>query len=36
VLKALTAEEREVLERVLGKLQARAEAMLGDPSRGFD
>ena len=34
-LKALTAEEREVLERVLGKLQARADEMLGDAQLGF-
>jgi DNA-binding MarR family transcriptional regulator len=36
VLKALTAEERVVLERALGKLQARAEEMLGKPGFGFD
>lgn len=35
VLKALTAEERETLERILGKLQLRAEEMLGDPGLGF-
>jgi DNA-binding MarR family transcriptional regulator len=35
VLRALTAGEREVLERALGKLQARAEEMLGDPDLGF-
>jgi DNA-binding MarR family transcriptional regulator len=35
VLRALTAEEREMLERVLGKLQARAEQMLGEPDLGF-
>jgi DNA-binding MarR family transcriptional regulator len=35
VLKALTAEERQTLERILGKLQARAEEMLGDPGLGF-
>lgn len=35
VLKVLTAEEREVLERALGKLQARAEEMLGKPALGF-
>jgi DNA-binding MarR family transcriptional regulator len=36
VLKVLTAEEREVLERALGKLQARAEEMLGASGLGFD
>lgn len=36
VLKALTAEERQVLERALGKLQARAEEMLGASGLGFD
>ena len=36
VLKALSAEERQVLERALAKLQARAEAMLGDPGLGFE
>jgi DNA-binding MarR family transcriptional regulator len=35
VLKVLTAEEREILERILGKLQTRAEEMLGDPGLGF-
>ena len=35
VLKTLTAEERETLECILGKLQARAEQMLGDPGLGF-
>ena len=35
VLKVLTAEERRVLEGVLGKLQARAEEMLGAPELGF-
>jgi DNA-binding MarR family transcriptional regulator len=35
VLKALTPEERQVLERALAKLQARAEEMLGDPGLGF-
>ena len=35
VLKALTAEERQVLERALGKLQERAEEMLGDSGLGF-
>src|SRR5688572_17362422 len=35
VLKSLTAEERETLERILGKLQLRAEEMLGDPGLGF-
>jgi DNA-binding MarR family transcriptional regulator len=34
-LKALTAEERRVLEGALGKLQARAEEMLGEPELGF-
>lgn len=36
VLKVLTAEEREVLERILGRLQARAEQMLGERGHGFD
>jgi DNA-binding MarR family transcriptional regulator len=36
VLKVLTVEEREVLERALGKLQARAEEMLGASGLGFD
>jgi len=35
VLEALAAEEREVLERILGKLQARAEEMLAEPGLGF-
>lgn len=35
VLKALTAQERETLDRILGKLQVRAEEMLGDPGLGF-
>jgi DNA-binding MarR family transcriptional regulator len=35
VLKALTAQERQTLERVLGKLQMRAEEMLSEPSLGF-
>ena len=35
VLKVLTAEERRVLEGILGKLQARAEEMLGEPELGF-
>ena len=35
VLQPLTLEEREVLERALNKLQARAEEMLGDPELGF-
>jgi DNA-binding MarR family transcriptional regulator len=35
VLKALTAEEREILERILNKLQVRAEEMLGDSGLGF-
>jgi DNA-binding MarR family transcriptional regulator len=35
VLKVLTAEERRVLEGVLGKLQTRAEEMLGEPELGF-
>ena len=34
-LKALTAQEREVLERILNKLQLRAEEMLGEPGLGF-
>ena len=36
VLKTLTAEERRMLEGVLGKLQARAEEMLDQPGLGFD
>lgn len=36
VLKVLTAEERQVLERALGKLQSRAEEMLGASGLGFD
>lgn len=36
VLKALTAEERQTLERILGKLQTRAEEMLGARGLGFD
>jgi DNA-binding MarR family transcriptional regulator len=35
VLAALSATEREVLERVLGKLQARAAAMLSRRDLGF-
>jgi DNA-binding MarR family transcriptional regulator len=35
LLASLSAEEREVLERSLGKLQARAAAMLADPDSGF-
>ena len=35
VLGALTAEERRVLEGILGKLQARAEEMLDEPELGF-
>jgi DNA-binding MarR family transcriptional regulator len=35
ILKALTAEEREILERILNKLQVRAEEMLGDSGLGF-
>jgi DNA-binding MarR family transcriptional regulator len=35
VLQALTAQERRVLERILDKLQARAEHMLGEPGLGF-
>jgi len=35
VLMALTAGEREVLERVLNKLQVRAEEILGEPGLGF-
>ena len=34
-LKALTAEERQILERILGKLQARADEMLAEPEFGF-
>jgi DNA-binding MarR family transcriptional regulator len=34
-LKALNAKERQALERILGKLQARAEEMLGAPGLGF-
>ena len=36
VLKALTAGERQTLERILGKLQARADEMLDAPGLGFD
>lgn len=36
VLKTLTAEERQILERILGKLQARAEEMLSEQGLGFD
>ena len=35
VLKALTAEERQTLERILGKLQGRAEEMLSEQGLGF-
>jgi len=35
VLKALSAEERQRLESILGKLQARAEEILGEPDLGF-
>jgi DNA-binding MarR family transcriptional regulator len=35
VLAALSAGEREALERTLGKLQARAAAMLAEPDLGF-
>jgi DNA-binding MarR family transcriptional regulator len=35
-LKALTAGERQALERILGKLQTRAEEMLEAPALGFD
>ena len=35
VLKALTAEERQTLERILAKLQTRAEEMLGEQGHGF-
>jgi DNA-binding MarR family transcriptional regulator len=35
VLAALSAAEREVLERALGKLQARAAALLAEPDLGF-
>ena len=34
-LEALTKEERETLERILGKLQDRAEEMLAEPELGF-
>lgn len=34
-LKALTAEERQILERALGKLQTRADEMLAEPELGF-
>lgn len=36
VLKALTAGEREALEGILNKLQARADEMLGRRGLGFD
>ena len=35
LLAVLPAAEREVLERALGKLQARAAAMLAEPDGGF-
>jgi DNA-binding MarR family transcriptional regulator len=35
VLRALTAEERQMLEGILAKLQARAEQMLGETGLGF-
>ena len=35
LLEALTAAERDVLERALAKLQARASAMLAAPDLGF-
>jgi DNA-binding MarR family transcriptional regulator len=35
VLKALSAEERRILEAILGKLQVRAEELLGEPGLGF-
>jgi len=35
VLKVLTAKEREELEAILAKLQARAEEMLGEEGLGF-
>jgi len=35
VLEALTAEERDVLESSLNKLQTRAEEMLAEPGLGF-
>ena len=34
-LKALTKEERQTLERILSKLQDRAEEMLAEPELGF-
>ena len=34
-LEALTAQERDVLERILNKLQVRAEEMLGEAELGF-
>jgi DNA-binding MarR family transcriptional regulator len=34
-LKALTSEERRVLDAILRKLQTRAEEMLGEPGLGF-
>src|SRR5688572_19961452 len=34
-LKALTGEERQSLERILGKLQARADEMLAERELGF-
>ena len=34
-LEALTKEERQALERILGKLQERAEEMLAEPELGF-
>lgn len=35
LLRALTPGERSALERILGKLQARAAAMLAEPAHGF-
>jgi DNA-binding MarR family transcriptional regulator len=34
-LKALSAQERQILERILGKLQDRADQMLAEPELGF-
>ena len=34
-LKALTMDERQILERILGKLQDRADEMLAEPELGF-
>lgn len=35
LLRALTSAERSALERILGKLQARAAALLAEPAHGF-